>query len=71
MKARELPQHAWFYWLNDWRVFERLPGPIKLFEGVECVVAHPLQPTPNTRGGFIPADDEVKLRCGEKVLRIS
>lgn len=58
MKARELAEHDWFRWEDDWRVFARLPGELKVIDGRECIPVRPLQPTANMPGGYIPADDE-------------
>ncbi len=61
MKARELAENVWFKWPPDWRVFQRLPRPVKIIEGKECVPVRPIQPTAMMPGGYIPADDEVVL----------
>ncbi len=61
MKARELDENSWFKWPPDWRVWQRLLGPIKFIEGKECIPVRPLQPTANMPGGYIPANDTVTL----------
>lgn len=69
MKARELTENQWFKWNGDWRVFQRLPGAIKVIEGKECIPAQPLQPTMNMAGAYIPADDEVAI-YKEKLIKL-
>jgi hypothetical protein len=70
MKARELAENAWFKWPPDWRVFQRLPGPVKVVEGQEVIPIRPIQPTANQPSGCIPADDEVEL-FKERSIRIA
>lgn len=70
MKARELTENAWFRLLGDWRIWHRLPGPIQIFEGQECVIARPLQPTINQPRYYIFVDDEVEL-FKEKSFRLA
>lgn len=67
MKARELVENTWFKWPPDWRIFQRLPGPVKVIEGNECVPVRPLQPTANMPGGYILANDEVELFKGRSI----
>lgn len=70
MIARELAENAWFRRSGDWRVWRRLPGPIRIIEGQEGVLVRPIQPTVNQPDGYIPAEDEVKL-FQEKSIRLA
>ena len=72
MKARELAENDWFRLPDDWRIFERLPGPIKpIQDEEECVPVRPLQPTANMLGVYIPANDDVEPCKKQNSLRLA
>jgi len=70
MKAADLTKNSWFTRPPDiHRVFMRLPGPIGIVDGKECVPVKPLQPTAMMPGFYLPSDTEVVLH-EYKVLRL-